>query len=1622
MKFHGITIEQGANINNLVVASGTSFPTSPDEGELFFRSDAAATVKGLYIYVNGSWDRIASTESLTAPLGPTLPGVANTGDLFYRDSDDANEGLYIFNGTGWVAVSVGGVTSFTVSGDVNGTIDGGTDLLTLATVNGSPGSFGSASQTVSLTVNSKGLVISATQQAIAIPASAVTSGTLADGRVAASNVTQHQGALAIAASQTTSGTFADARIAASNVTQHQAALSIAETQIPDGAILARVAGNETISGTWSFNNAVAVGAPVSDSHAATKQYVDTLSAGVYPHEAVRVATTGNITLSGTQTIDDVAVVAGNRVLVKNQTTASQNGVYVVAAGAWSRATDFDGSPSNEILPGDLFFVTEGTVNANTSWILLTSAPITIGTTALAFSIFSRTADIDAGTGLTRTGNTLDIVGAAGRIVANVDNIDLATIGTPVTDVLRRITTDAYGRVTATSAVQTADLSGVLDTRYVRKDTTASETMVGNLIISRAAAAPQIALSSSTTGNGAYQFFQVNGVNRWVLGMDGSTESGSNAGSNFFIQRYNDAGGILAVPLSINRATGQINLFSNVISNSDILTTAAVNCNSLSIPATATGTGTTRLFVDSPAGQTAPIVRVLRDGLNLFSINANGAIISTPTGAGGDRVLIVGDTATDAPNIVASSRAPAGTAPGKLTMRRTNGATGATPDNSVLGQIIWDGLDTSAGYEEFAQIRAESGVNTATGAPTAMIFSTHNGTGVVEELRIDGAQNLITAQANFRLDNATPSMIVNATSGNSAMFIRGPAGTFRNVGFQTGTSDRWRIFGSTGTAETGSNAGSDFQIVRYNDAGVQFSETPLVINRATGLISSNSDWYISRAASINFTLNSNSTTASLALDFRTNNASRWIINKNNEAETGSNAGSNFAISRYSDAGALLDTPIFINRSSGYVTFTTQQAEFRSDQVNFRRASSNSLPFYMPFLKARGTLGSPLTTVANDNIGMIQFYAHDGTNDRLAAEIGAFVAANPASSTAPGFLSFRTAPAGTSQVPVERMRITSAGDVVIGSATVSQARLNVVTALSGTYGSAGLWMTDNATTSLLMNNTAAGVSSIWASGDLTFGSGSNSNVERMRITSAGNLEVSGTSGQTNVRVSTTDATGSASLQLSANGTNNSQFNQYGPSHAGTFLPGVNLAGLTALFSPVVSTGLLIAQNAAAPLIFATSALERARIRSDGNITIGAIAGEDMGIYRGIQIGNYGTLGLQFEGTSHLFLGWNTTGGATPSTYRYRRTGDTASTLEFMSDGSLRFYNAPSGTAGTNIPFVERFHIDSAGSARISAASNGTPTLALRRTSDTAHYTWLEFERADGTRALELIANGSNGAYGIPANAAGINAQGTTGLHFSTADTLRMSITGGGAINAFENISVLKTTAAAQSSIVASSTGSGDSSAVFTATNGTQNIFMVMHGPGHSGIFPSTGWVYTNGTAPLVLGTGSTERMRISTSGEVTIARTTSLSSARLTVEQNGAAGAPVMASNHTATSGTRFHSAFYESGVERGSITSNGSAVSYNTTSDQRLKKNVVDAPSAVAKVQAMKVRSFDWKISDQHVEHGFIAQELAEVEPSAVTAGDVWQVDHSKLVATLTKALQEALTRIESLEAQVAALK
>ena len=148
----------------------------------------------------------------------------------------------------------------------------------------------------------------------------------------------------------------------------------------------------------------------------TKEYVDAVKVGLDFKDSVRVASTANVTISGPgAAIDGITLSSGDRVLLKNQSTASQNGIYVFngAASALTRATDADSS--TEVTAGMFVFVEEGTVNADQGFVLTTDGTITVGSTSLSFTQFSGAGQIVAGDAITKTGNQLDV---------NDDNITL----------------------------------------------------------------------------------------------------------------------------------------------------------------------------------------------------------------------------------------------------------------------------------------------------------------------------------------------------------------------------------------------------------------------------------------------------------------------------------------------------------------------------------------------------------------------------------------------------------------------------------------------------------------------------------------------------------------------------------------------------------------------------------------------------------------------------------------------------------------------------------------------------------------------------------------------------------------------------------------------------------------------------------------------------------------------------------------------------------------------------------------------------------------------------------------------------------------------------------------------
>lgn len=200
--------------------------------------------------------------------------------------------------------------------------------------------------------------------------------------------------------------------------------------------------------------------PSANSDAVTKSYADALVSGLDFKSSCRIASTANLGLSGLSAIDGITPLAGDRILVKDQTDTTENGIYEASATAWSRASDFD--EDAEATSGALTFVEEGSTHAGQQWVLTTTGAITLGSTGLSWSLFGGGTTYGAGDGLTLTGSTFSVdTVSSGRITVGASGIDLATTGVSATS-YTSVTVDVYGRVTAGSNPTTLSGYGITD--------------------------------------------------------------------------------------------------------------------------------------------------------------------------------------------------------------------------------------------------------------------------------------------------------------------------------------------------------------------------------------------------------------------------------------------------------------------------------------------------------------------------------------------------------------------------------------------------------------------------------------------------------------------------------------------------------------------------------------------------------------------------------------------------------------------------------------------------------------------------------------------------------------------------------------------------------------------------------------------------------------------------------------------------------------------------------------------------------------------------------------------------------------------------------------------------------
>jgi hypothetical protein len=583
----------------------------------------------------------------------------------------------------------------------------------------------------------------------------------------------------------------------------------------------------------------------------------------------------------------------------------------------------------------------------------------------------------------------------------------------------------------------------------------------------------------------------------------------------------------------------------------------------------------------------------------------------------------------------------------------------------------------------------------------------------------------------------------------------------------------------------------------------------------------------------------------------------------------------------------------------------------------------------------------------------------------------------------------------------------------------------------------------------------------SGTIIIGAGI---TERMRIDSSGNMGV-GTSSP-GARLSVTSS--SASL---------AQFT--GPEFAQIR----QSDGVRTMFTQVFDNQARLFSETATPLVFGTNNTERMRLDASGNLGLGVTPSAWASSQKAIQIrngaatgaavsdsaGNYGQAQNAFfgdgtwryygSGTASL-LSQSVSGGfaflTAPSgtagnaiTFTQAMTLDTSgnvgigtsspgakldvrgnvqarSTNDILDMGVLtgvgyvQSYNNASGIAPIPLTFytgtAERMRLDNSGNLLIGRTGGNGPRLEASISNPTRGVTASFGNGASSSQNGAQIHVGQSGvadwAFGQPA---GVNAFAFWGGRSPGADgTEHMRITSAGDL--LIGLTATPSGWGAASRIAVKQTNNGGTTGVVSYALSNDNaVFM-----GHDGTVGMLGVSYasTGSYTPLVFQTGGTERARIDSSGNLLVGTTS-----------GGGTGVSIYnAANNSnvgridigkSFSGSATGMTFRYNGTAVGSILYTDSATSYVTSSDARLKHDIVDAPEASGLIDAIKVRSFKWNIDDSEQRYGMIAQELAEIAPEAVSVpadeDQMMGVDYSKLVPMLVKEIQSLRARVAQLE-------
>ena len=566
-----------------------------------------------------------------------------------------------------------------------------------------------------------------------------------------------------------------------------------------------------VPSTGVFTNISTATGQISTSPSAAtdivnKLYVDTVAQGLNPKAACKAGTLTNITLSGLQTIDGYSVLAGNRVLVKNQTATADNGIYVASASAWTRAVDMDVWAE---VPGAYTVVLYGTTQGNTSWVSTSADTGTINVTPIIFVQFSGIFTYYAGTGLTLASNTFSITNTG---------VTAATYGTASKTTTLSI--NAQGQITSASAQDIAIAASQIT----------SGTIGSSLI------------SGSYTG--------ITGVGTLTVGTWNATTIGvayGGTGAATFTAGYLKASGttafstVASIPSSDITGLGTM---STQNANAVAITGGTISGLSSPLPVASGGTGAATLTGYVKGNGTgaftasATIPNTAISGLGTMSTqNANAVAI---TGGTLNGVAIGGTTAGDGTFDILTAN-----------VSRLNAATATSLTIGTLSYTPANALITAqSSATSFNQVIISNTNNTSTTASTDYIVNNYNSTDSTYYGDFGMNGNAFTGTGAFNQANnvyltaTTADLAIGTTTANAIHFVVNgdatDAATISSAGIfslgtalaiasggtnSTTTPTAGGIAYGTGTAYAFSAIGTTGQVLTSQGAGAPTWTTP-----------------------------------------------------------------------------------------------------------------------------------------------------------------------------------------------------------------------------------------------------------------------------------------------------------------------------------------------------------------------------------------------------------------------------------------------------------------------------------------------------------------------------------------------------------------------------------------------------------------------------------------------------------------------------------------------------------------------------------------------------------------------------------------------------------------------------